>query len=149
MSSCEKSKTSYMLPTHNIIEYKQPFPSQKGGIGGIAIHKLSRANLNFVTPCLLASRACGGEVWAPKDWSSLTPVVLLVVAHMYFLLDWLYSLLAAFLSRHFIFLASLTSWGLHCYFGFTFTVSCIALSESTSRDSDLDTHCLVSNSPFV
>lgn len=78
-------------------------------------------------PCL-ASGALGGLNWTPMGRGDPAPSILPTVANTGSLLDQRYSMTAALLSRHLVFLASQISWGLHRNLNF-FTASCHSLRE--------------------
>jgi hypothetical protein len=84
-------------------------------------------------------------VWAPKGLGSPTPMALPDHGHSLCLYSWL---LAAFLGRHFMFLATLISGVLHCDFCFTIIASYVVFSGACCKDPALATHCLVSQAFF-
>jgi hypothetical protein len=63
-------------------------------------------------------------------------MALVFATHMTSPLGWLHSLLVAKLGRYSMFLGSLTSWSLHCIFGFALTASHTTPSWASYRDSD-------------
>jgi hypothetical protein len=66
---------------------------------------------------------------------------LLLPAHVVSLLGWLHFLTCGCAWQMFHITASLTSWGLHCFFDFTRTASCITLSGTACRNPDPATYC--------
>jgi hypothetical protein len=106
-------------------------------------NNLVRQTIYPVAPSL-ASRAQGTVIWAPRGFSSPTPMTLPFVAHIASLLGRLHSLFVTFLHRWFTLMASPTYCGLHYIFGFTITASHVTLSWTPCRESKSVTHWLTS-----
>lgn len=109
---------------------------KEGRIGPREYKNPPRQTLNPVT----AACSIQGTWWtdsSPKSLGSPSSMVSLAMAHVTSLLGWLRSLPAAFLGGYFLSLASLSSWGLHCSFGFALTASHPVCSGTTHRSSYL------------
>jgi hypothetical protein len=72
------------------------------------------------------------------------PHYLLFTTHMVSLLGWLHLLSMAFISKRSMFLASSTSYSLHCIFDFTLTASNIFLPGAACKDPNRDTYGVAS-----